>query len=401
MSVQRIYESSAQVESSEPIGDRLEVDQCYLDRAIKVRSWAANYFQRVVRFFLDRFYLPMNMKPIALFFTDCDQYAGRFVDMLKGNNSLLDPKFPNLRQIIDRFNVRDIPVKVKIERGEYTFQTRVIESKREVEGKKLRLILFSFYNHQDEFGNPWNPLSTDELSGAALDVLRAFQKRIRVDSMHTFSLGSLVIDGFKSITEDQLESVPKVLILNRCLPSIQKVSSRLYPFPISNLLYRIVRILGLDANPEQNLLNYFTRFRQTSSSMEGRKVVMMEAKYDRYFSGTGAFDPSFLSHLEMNGVEVAQGTFYAPLVEPTAHHAYRLDGLIKSESSDLTLLPFHNESLSSSLVRDVLSESGGEDGYHTCFIIGGNKDNLNSITFLQAAPLLTEFVQHHGQTNQE
>lgn len=250
-------------------------------------------------------------------------------------------------------------------------------------------------------GPPGIPCQLDELSGATLDVLRAFQQRISVDSMQVFSLGSLVIDGFKNITEDQQESVPKVLILNRCLPSIKKASTRLYPFPISNLLYRIVRVLGLDANPEQNLLNYFARFRQPPSSLEERKVVIIEAKYDRYFSGTGAFDSSLRSHLEMNGVKVAQGIFYDPLVEPTAHHAYRLDGLIKSEDSSTKFLPIQeNESLSSSLVRNVMSESSGEDGYHTCFIIGGNKDNLNSVTFLQAAPLLSDFVQHYGQTNQ-
>lgn len=102
----------------------------------------------------------MHLRPIAPFFADCSEYSEQFVDMLKWNNPSLDPKFPNLRQIIDRFNVWDIPVKVKVESWEYTFQTRVIESKREIEGKKLRLILFSFYNHQDELGPPWNPLST-------------------------------------------------------------------------------------------------------------------------------------------------------------------------------------------------------------------------------------------------
>lgn len=51
MSVQVIFRPCDQMESNESIGDWLEVDRGYLDGAIKVRSYAARYFQRVVSFF--------------------------------------------------------------------------------------------------------------------------------------------------------------------------------------------------------------------------------------------------------------------------------------------------------------------------------------------------------------
>ena len=204
------------------------------------------------------------------------------------------------------------------------------------------------------------------------------------------------MDGFKYIVQEEVDSIPKTIILNRSISSIGKVAAQLYSFPISYLLYQAIYALGLDANPEHELLNFFQRIEQNHpQSMEGRKVVIIEARNDRYFSGNGALDPSLCDNLVNTGAEVYQGSFFIPLVAEAAHHALRLDWLLNNEDSGTVSTQFlhteKNESVSSSLVRNLMSEVS-EDGYHTCFIVGGNRDSLDSITFLQAAPLLSAFV---------
>ncbi|MCB1080619.1 MAG: hypothetical protein KDK69_02245, partial [Chlamydiia bacterium] len=139
---------------------------------------------------------------------------------------------------------------------------RVIESQQDSSGKKLRLILFSFYDHVDEKGDRWNPHTTDELSCAPLEVLRAFQQEITVHSMMTFSLGNFLLDGLKNIGHEDVAMIPQTLILNRGLSSIWKVASQLYSFPISYLLYQAVYSLGLDANPERELVDFLRGLRR-------------------------------------------------------------------------------------------------------------------------------------------
>lgn len=383
------------------ISDQLEIQGDYLEEAVKASTFSSQYFRSMAKFFRDRFYLPLNVGPINSFFLDSGAYASQFVEMLKGNNSNLDPTFPNLPQMIDHFIVRDIPVKVKLETGACIFQTRVIESKEEVEGKKLRFILFAFYDHQDEEGNPWNPLTTDELSSAPLEVLRAFGQKVTVHSMMTFSLGSFILDGLKSVAEKDVDLIPKTLILNRGLASIWKAATQLYPFPISYFLYKAVYLLGLNANPELETLGFFKRMQsQNPQSMEGRKVVVLEAKHDRYFSGNGALDSNFRESLATTGVEAYQASFFIPMVDEQAHHSLRMDFLINNKSSGTVSADFlptkENESLPFSLVQNLMSETD-EKNYHTIFITGGNKDSLDSVSYLQVAPLMSAFIDLKSQ----
>ena len=378
------------------IPDQLETQGDYLEEATKASTFSSQYFRDMAEFLRDRFYLPLNVKPLDSFFVNSGAYASQFVEMLRGNNPHLDPTFPNLPQMIDYFIVRDIPVKVKLETGAYIFQTRVIESKEEVEGKKLRFILFSFYDHQDEEGNPWNPLTTDELSSAPLEVLKAFGQKVKVHSMMTFSLGSFILDGLKNIAEEDTDLIPKTLILNRGLASIWKVATKLFSFPVSYLLYQAVYLLGLDANPELEILRFFAQMQsQNPQSMEGRKVVVLEAKNDRYFSGNGALDPNFRENLTTTGVEAYQASFFIPMVAEHAHHALRMDLLINNKDSGTVSADFlpakENESLPLTLIQNLMSETD-EKNHHTIFITGGNKDTLDSVSYLQVAPLMSAFV---------
>ena len=190
--------------------------------------------------------------------------------------------------------------------------------------------------------------------------------------------------------------MPKTLIFNRGLTSIQKASNQLYPFPISFLLYQSVYFLGLDANPERELTHFFQRLQSHGSSLENRKVVIIEARNDRYFSGAGKLDPSFYSTLSQTGVDIKNGTFFVPIVAEAAHHALRLDWILNNhEAGSVTanFLPMRtNESLAEGLVNGIFRENS-DDKFHTCFIFGGNKDSLDSITYMQAAPLLSAFIK--------
>jgi hypothetical protein len=385
--------------------DQLEIHGDYLNEAVKAPTFSSSYIRDMAEFLRDRFYLPLNMNPDCSYLINSGAYAKQFVEMLKGNNPHLDPTFTNLPEMIDHFTIRDIPVKIHLETGSCTFVTRVIESKETIEGKKLRLILFSFYGHQTEDGSPWNPLTTHELSSAPLEVLRAFGQELHIHSMMTFSLGNFLLDSLKHVSAHDGEMIPKTLIINRGLASIWKVATQLFSYPVSYLLYQAAYHLGLDANPEKEILDFFDRMQtQTPKSMEGRKVVVLEATLDHYFSGNGALDPEFRDHLENLGVEAYRGSFLVPLIEEHSHHAVRLDFLINNKDSGTTSTHFlpikHNESLPSSLVSNLMSEVD-ESGYHNLFIAGGNKDNLNSITYLQAALLMSAFVHQYARPLEE
>lgn len=129
--------------------------------------------------------------------------------------------------------------------------------------------------------------------------------------------------------------------------------------------------------------------------MEGRKVVVLEAKHDRYFSGNGALDPNFRKNLTTTGVEAYQASFSIPMVAEQAHHALRMDLLINNKDSGTVSADFlpakENESLPLTLVQNLMSETD-ENNYHTIFITGGSKDSLDSVSYLQVAPLISAFI---------
>jgi hypothetical protein len=393
--IEAIPDSTATVEYGIP--DSLEVEGKHLETATKAATFSLGFFRSLATILRDKFYLPGKDVPAGSYLKNSGNYATEFTNMIRGTNPHLDPTFPHLPQIIEQFTIRDIPVTVKLEEGECIFKTRVIESKETVEGKKLRLILFTFYDNIDGKGAPWDPLTTDEMSSAPLEVLKAFSQNVKVHSMMTFSMGNFIFDGLKNISDDDHDLIPHTLILNRPLASISKVAPNATWFPQSYLAYQAAYYLGLDADPEREMLKFFERVQSSEIlSMEGRKVTIIEAVHDRYFSGCGAFDANYRESLEQTGVEAYQGAFMVPLVEPRSHHAIRMDLLINNKNTGTLTANFlpikENESLPSSIVNNLLTETD-ENDYHTVFIAGGNKDTVDSVTYLQAAPLLSAFVQ--------
>lgn len=84
------------------------------------------------------------------------------------------------------------------------------------------------------------------------------------------------------------------------------------------------------------------------------------------------------------------------MVAEAAHHAIRLDWIVNNQEAGTNtecFLPFpKNKTLAEGLTRNILTRTE-EDGVHTCFLVGENKDNLDSVTYLQAAPLLAAYLQ--------
>jgi len=372
----------------------------YLQIAMQTHQGAYPIIQSLKRFFRDRFYLPLRQEANDPFFIDSGRYAEQFVAMLKGENPDLDATFPQLTDIIQHFIIRDVAVEVPIGEKTVVFQTRVIESRGDNKKEKLRLILFSFANHQvktDKKLSPWDPLHIDELSASIWDILKAYQTYIQIDSMICFSLGTICYDGLKHVLPEDFHCIPKILGFNRGLSSIKKVSQKLYPFPLNACLHNAVYYLGLDANPEKELLRFFQNLQSNRDpSIDQRQVIVIEARDDYYFSGKGKLDQDFPEKLQNAGANVFHGTFFVPMIAQRSHHAIRLDWIINNEKAGTEtthFLPFPtNQTLAQGIAENIFRQTE-DNKAHTCLLVGGNRDNLNTITYLQAAPLLIAYLQ--------
>ncbi len=338
------------------------------------------YFESFGDYIRDRYYMPLNVE-IDSFIENSAAYAEEIMEMLKGENPHIDPTFHGFSDLVDQFSIRDIPVIIQGNARSYTFMTRTIESK---ENHKLRFILFSFYgNTQSEGGvtSPWSPRSSVEIGMAPLEVLKALQEHIGVDSMMCCSLGGICLDALKHVGEDFL---PSTIIWNRALTSTWKGGMSFFSLPQNYMLYLATSYFGLDADPESSLIEFCKRSKP-------KEIVTIEVTHDRYFSGESALDRSFFEELRNANMEVRQGLFFIPMLAPIAQHACRLDHILNNENTGTSTKNFFpmkkNQPLSDGLIENIFSKGTG----HTCFVIGGNKDNLDSITYLQVLPLLCSY----------
>jgi len=288
-------------------------DNPFITGKNKTDGYAQYYFPSLGIFLRNRFYLPSFVTPLESFYQHCITHAHNVTEMLRGNNPNFDPTFQHLPVLSEHYSVKDIPITITTGENAFIANVRVIESKEGEPGKKLRLVLFAFNENQQKKEthiSPWNPKTTDELSAAPLEVLKALQGHIQVDSMMCFSLGAMTLDGLKHIDPKDADHIPKTLILNRSLTSIWKVASVLFPY-FYWVLHGLTYVYGLDADPEKEVLSFFQRANQHDSpSMEKRHVVVFEATRDRYFSGPGALDATFSSQISATGSRVDHGKFF-------------------------------------------------------------------------------------------
>ncbi len=363
--------------------DRFYLEDSFIDECRTAQGYNNSYFSSLGEYLRDKYFTPLNQEEfITPYFIDCEQYASNVTHMLKTGEGPFDPTFVNFSQIAKQFFVRDISVELQSSEKIYLFHARVIESRY---GSKFRIILFSFNENQEKEGEnwiSWNPTSCAEIGAGALEVLKAFKQHIAIDSMMCFSLGGVTFDALQYLKEDFL---PKTLLWNRCLTSTWKAGLSMVSYPTNCFLYWATSYYGLYANPEQILADYYAQTRD-------KRLVVIEATEDSYFSRESGLDQDFFDTLSDSGVDLYNGKFQVPLLTPRAHHTCRFDWIVNHNTGNMTenFLPMNPyETLSDCIVRNLFLEKEG----HTCFIVGGTLDTLDSMVYLHALPLLSSYCK--------
>lgn len=366
--------------------NKLYLEDSLINKCKMTQSYHNSYFSSCGEYLRNKFYTPISPEEeLPSFFLHSECYASCVTKMLETGEGPFDPTIPNFSQIAQHFFVRDIPVELQSLNKTYLFRARVIETR---DGNKFRIILFSFNENQEKEGEswiPWNPTSCAEMGAGALGVLKAFQQHSVIDSMMCVSLGSVAFDAIQYLDEDFL---PKTLLWNRCLTSTWKAGLSFASYPTNCFFYWATQYYGLCADPERILANYFVQ-------NQDKRLIVIEAVEDNYFSGESSLGQNFFDTLSDAGVDFYNGKFQVPLLTQRAHHACRLDWIINTNTGNITenFLPMHPyEAVSDSIVRNFLSEK--EE--HTCFIIGGRLDTLNSMLYLHALPLLSSYCKLLG-----
>ncbi|MBS3904741.1 MAG: hypothetical protein KGZ39_05395 [Simkania sp.] len=358
------------------------------------QSWnpCENLLRRV-GLVLRQFLLPLYRTPMDPHFTVEQQLAKDTTSALSSVESA-SHHTQDLESIRQHFVIRDVEVQAPGAISQI-FSLRVCESKESVYGKKFRLILFSFNgNAEKEEGTErrrWEPLTIKALSEGPLIVLKALKQRgIRIDSLITNSLGNVVLESFRDVKPDV---IPHTIIINRGLTSIRKILNKHCPFPVNCILHRAAKASGWDANPEEALLHFLETNKGNGVQ---RKVVIIEAEKDHYFSQEGRFAADIHERIQETGAQVLRAGFYPPLVHPRAHHAVTLNHLVKNSATRVfaNTIPLSVEE--SKPMSEVIAEGvffHGDEEYHTCLSISGNDANLDVATARDGVPLLAAFAK--------
>ncbi len=365
------------------------------------------------------FFLPVDFNLSSQQNTQSDDFHALDHELAKkvtGNFTARTSSSSNEVELIQsHFSMRDIQIRIDGDIPKI-FTVRSFVSKQPVNQKKLQLILFSFYGNQEEVeGSPgkWNPLSLKELSKSPLQVLKAFQNQgVKADSLITASLGNVFWDSFRTASPlaSDREAVPSTIVINRGLASVKKVAAQ-YFFPLNYLLYGAGKLTGWDADPEQGLLNFFEseipkkRARETTQSQTEilplnsrppRKVMIIEAVKDFYFSGAGGFASDYHKKLSDLGGLVYRACFYPFPLHPRAHHAISLDRLThnhvtKTLANTALFSAERDEKVSSFIAKNIFL--AGEENFHTCLYVCGNDVTLDIGTVCDSFPLLEAFIR--------
>ena len=304
--------------------------------------------------------------------------------------------------IRDNFSIRDVAVTIEQGQQLRQFTVRLFQSKTEILGKIILFILFSFYDNEETVLGTvrrWEPLTIRELSKAPLDILRALKAQgVEVDVLITQSLGNVTYDAIKELSKEDQKIIPRKLVINRGLASVLKVALKLYAFPLSLILYRLARISGWNADPEQDLVDFLEKNPQSFNGTK-REVVIIEAKKDHFFSGPGGLGHDLHEKLTKSGVSTFRGEFCPAVYHSRANHAASLSKLTKNSVTkifaDDNLLNLQaEEKVTAALARYLLSKEGG---HCTCLYVGGNRVTLDVGTRNDIAPLLIALIKENEQ----
>lgn len=341
----------------------------------------------------NEFFLPLYKKDVASCLKADQKVAEARMQVFKDLSILCGPQLKVVREF---FSVRD--VKVHIEGTTFrTFTVRLFESKQPLNEKKLRIILFSFNTNFDatkKGGDErrWNPLTVKELSDGPLSVLRAIgEAGIRVDSVVTMSLGNMLFARATDLVKARrTEVIPRVIMINRGMTSVQKIANQLYSRPLNDILYFIAKFGGWDADPEKELLSFLAKDKEKK-----REVVVIEAQKDYYFSEKGAFGPDFHQKIISAGAKVFRASFFPCPFQIRSHHALSLEHFEKNEMTEVLADTFplslgQEEKVTSMLAREFFYK--GDEEFHTCFYVAGNDATLDTGGIRDIIPLAYEFI---------
>ena len=343
----------------------------------------------------DAFYLPLFKVNIPLDDQEDIKLAKKVWEKIQNPQIRCSEK---LQEIKNQFFIRDINVHL---RGPLvrTFTVRLFESKVAIEGKKLRVVLFSFNGNKESIKGPnttvrsWDPQTSTELNEAAWAVMRVFQKyRIKFDSLKMHSLGNIVFSS-PSISRD---ISPDTVIVDRGFTKTTKAAYQILPWPLSYILANLAELSGWSMDSEEGLLQFFQKH-PNGSDGSPRKVIIIEAKGDHYFAEKGAFARNLHQRIARFGVLVFRAIFWPSLFHVRAHHAVSLDQV---KFNDATEIPAGNtmqfkyredQSMSSAIAENVIF--AGDQEFHNMFCIGGNITTLDIGTMNDVLPLLSAFLE--------
>ncbi len=318
------------------------------------------------------------------------KYFSHFKDMFTGEVSQADPTFSQFDKFKDHFNVFDTTIKIKSDDAEYHFQIRVVESKDfDGDSNGVRFILFSFYDHKQVKNGckkDWDPKSLEAIGLAPVEILQALKENdTHIDSLVCFSLGALTLDAVKAVKEDVL---PETIIIDRGLTSIKKVSSAVLSWPLHKIIYNLAWCYGLDADPETHFPQHLKALQEKA---QNKKIVVIESTVDSYFSGNRGYSPSYIETLKKTGATVYHGKFFIPMMIQRAQHAWRRDHMLNNQLASAQTNDFIESPVNGTLADSLSELFTSKEGAHTSFLVGGNKDSLNSLLYT-LTPVLNSYI---------
>ena len=351
---------------------------------------AQSFWQPIRDYIRDSYFLPLHGG-----YSWADELTGDYTDTivrtLKGEETELSSS--EMYKVLQKhIQIREVPVDIAFEGVTYRFNVRVVESKPSVVDKKFRFVNFSWYANEvikDGVVQPWVPKDTDEMSVAPLDVLRALKQRgYEFQSMMCFSLGNLSFNGLNELSEEDLDLLPKTLILNRGFTSLWKILCKFYTGAWSmwrRILFQLCALLRMSPDPENGLKEHMERIAKMENGpefLEALRVYALEASGDVYFSGASALDENFIDSLKATGVgHAVRHEVHAPALGNDTQHFARLNECFIRASADSKHYHSLKRPVAHVLADEIFLRDGDTDAedYHSCFLVSGNRNPPNTI----------------------
>ena len=190
------------------------------------KNYAPHYLRKLSIIIQKQFKLLSSSIPSA-------NLESRKEDILDAFNASEENRPP----LTPSFNLFDDEIVLEVNSTVYTFRTRIIESTLKQGIKNLRLVLWSHLDHfeakKEEQSSKtfWTPLCKEEHAAAPLEALKHYTSKFGpFSSILTSSMGTSFFDGLTLLEKEEVELIPKTLIICRGMPSVEKYLKKKYPW---------------------------------------------------------------------------------------------------------------------------------------------------------------------------